>query len=196
MLHSSFMLLSFITFKSFKWYNIKASITQVSEGKRRAFHHEINSISRAGSTHTGKGEIFVLREKHSYFKSTNVAHCPWLLLCWPKFPPGGMVRFLPKTRNLKKVGFRGPDQESAKVSKKLFVDFDRVVGDDPSQWARSLGSLLKGKVVFRRYFSKEYRKGEVKNTFPCLTHLWEPLLQILGEPCLYHMGQRYVCFWA
>lgn len=72
MLHSSFMLLSFITFKSFKWYNIKASITQVSEGKRRAFHHEINSISRASSTHTGKGEIFVLREKHSYFKSTNM----------------------------------------------------------------------------------------------------------------------------
>lgn len=80
-----------------------------------------------------------------------------------------MVRFLPKTRNLKKVGFWGPDQESAKVSKKFSVDFDKVVGDDPSWWAGSLGSLLKGKAALRRYFSKEYHKGEAKKAFLCLT---------------------------
>lgn len=47
-----------------------------------------------------------------------------------------MVRCLPKKRNLEKCEFLNsvmwiPDQESAKVSKKLSVDFDRAVGDDP-----------------------------------------------------------------
>lgn len=93
-----------MTSKSFQWYNIKHFITQVSERKRKDFHHKKNFTSRVSFAHTGKGKLDVLCKYCSNFQSTDVYY-PWLSLCWPKFPPGGMVWPLPETRNLGKSGF-------------------------------------------------------------------------------------------
>lgn len=142
------MLVSFITFKSFLGYHIKPFISQVSERKRRDFHIKKNFISRVSSTHTGKGKLDVLCEYCSDFQRTNVYYS-WLLLCWCKFPPGGMIWPLPETRNVDKSGFLWDRVSELKSSRNFLLFLAGLLVMNLWWWAVS---LLERKAILSRFF--------------------------------------------
>lgn len=126
------------------------------------------------SAHTGKGKIDVLYEYCSNFQSANM-YCPWLLLSWPKFPPGGMVWPLPETRNSDKSGFLRAWSE-LKSSRSFLLILTGLFVMNLWWWAVS---LLERKAIPSRFFLKDYHKGGVQKAFLRFTLLkttfrWSP----------------------
>lgn len=138
------------------------------------------------SAHTGKGKIDVLCEYCSNFQSTNMYYL-WLLLCWPKFPPGGMVWPFPGTRNLDKSGFLRAWSE-LKSSRSFLLILTGLLVMSLWWWAVS---LLERKAIPSRFFFRDYHKGEVQKAFLHFT-----FLKTIFRWSSYYIELRYVYLQA